>query len=66
MWMGQTFVIFHHEHAIFGSVHFMYFIVLFPLKSAASLLLCFSLQASHDTRIMLEVAIISRQPLSRS
>jgi len=34
--------------------------------SAASLFLCFSLQASHDTRIMLEVAIISRQPLSRS
>jgi hypothetical protein len=51
-------------------IQFMYFVRLFPLKSAVSLFffffVCFSLQASLDTRIMLEVAIISRQPLSRS
>jgi len=66
IWLGLIFIIFHHDHVIFGSIQLMYFVRLFPLKSAASLFLCFSLQASHDTRIMLEVAIISRQPLSRS
>jgi hypothetical protein len=38
---------------------------LFPPTSAVSLF-CFSLQASLDTKIMMEVAIISKQPLSRS